>query len=1267
MTTADVTRLLHQPAKHYAGVRQQQGRVLYDADWNEGQVLDAEERRRFLAEIVGPNGSPDDGFALALEQGDAVPIRDVAFNGADPVACLDYRLVPGSYYVCGVRFEHEPLSDMTAEGDAVVFQRDFLQMQQTAAPLATPESEHSQLTYLHGWEQTVSVVEDEELREVALGGLDTSCRVRRMAEVVTREVADGSSCTEAWLAVRAQIEAETGGVFDESGCALLSSARLRLSFVDGATEDSCSPCISDAAGRYLGADNQTVRIMLASAGGYVFGIDNASLMFRVRLGEAEDGFVPVELLTPPRSEAQWPLANTVMEFLGAEAILYNGLHVAQRVGTFLRVARGYDPDTQTFLIDEADAAELQNIVRTWDAAHPESERLPADTDFFARPWHRLDDAADPVLLSTGADPANHALLARLGLQPEFDGTGQPGDYWSVNLRPNTPQQIVPWNMTRTGGVPPHGPQHYFAPLNRIALRPPGPGEPENTEVVVSIEDCRRRFRPLIDRAGCCTHSVGDGVASRGDYSSIQAAIDNLPAGGGKVCILPGVYREEFTISRDDVTVEGCGNLSVVETPGGATPGSALIQVLAQRITIKDLALVGRGQVGILVGSEDANANIAVADIALVNLDGLAEQREAVGGQARSVVDVRAGSRILVRDCELRMDGSLSDEAVAVLGGTDLRILNNRLVTTPSGISDGPWGGLQVRGGTTRVDIFRNRIDGGIGHGITFGSVRWIAENDRSIRTFGAGAGQQDTQDPCRPRFSITQSIEVETVRYDPESAGDLADVRIVDNRIENMSGNGISVLTTLPLADSGDEDLITVDRIQIVRNRIVNNVVQASALTSAAINTKPKKGTGGNEDVFGQFRVSSVQPGGIVLVDGERILIRDNDIRDNGTTDVDPISGISITYGNGIVIEGNRIKNNGLREPNSTSVNTNARAGIMVSLAGIASDTADQDEADVLGSSLRIVRNKVEHPNGVALAARATGPLVVTNNFLLSEGNNASAQQAGIAHAVVLTNVGLPFEAFELPPGEPSPDRWQFPDRTPEFLEKQPGSGSVGGVGAPGEGGGIIGYGGQILFADNHVVLNWAGSGTGTGSGLESGFSVGLCSLDNVIMTGNYLALNVADPGVKKTTAGVFAQRPRVSAHAVIVGGTAAVANNRVSEGVNDALISLLVLGGLLASATNNVTTHLNRVATVNTFQPNSSEPPSDDSPDERQDRGNLVWLRPTAETSSANLVSVATVNATANQLFAALSDACLGLPVEGVTITDFGTFVLTIVTPTDG
>ena len=67
--------------------------------------------------------------------------------------------------------------------------------------------------------------------------------------------------------------------------------------------------------------------------------------------------------------------------------------------------------------------------------------------------------------------------------------------------------------------------------------------------------------------GCCTCRVGDGVNSFGDFTSIQAAIDSLPAEGGEVCILPGLYYEHVRIlNRRDIVIHGCGWQTRVASP-----------------------------------------------------------------------------------------------------------------------------------------------------------------------------------------------------------------------------------------------------------------------------------------------------------------------------------------------------------------------------------------------------------------------------------------------------------------------------------------------------------------------------------------------------------------------------------------------------------------------------------------------------------------------------------------------------------------------------
>jgi hypothetical protein len=1247
-TNGDITRLLDQPGKHYVGARLQQGRTVLDSDFNEEATLGDEERRRVLSDVVGSTGSPDSGFAAALEIGDAVTLQPVSFNGEPPVETLNYRISPGTIYVGGLRFEHEERAlGGVAGGDPIVFQRDFLQMGAADAPHTG--GNHSQLTYLHGWPQWVSAAEDEELRERALGDdIDTSLRVRQMARVEVREVADGQDCAGAWEAVRQELEAAAGGAFDDSGHELLSPARLRVTLVPGEALDTCAPCAPDDVGRYLGADNQTIRIMLAAPDRYVWGFDNASPLYRVELGPAASGLVPVRMLTEPRDEAHWPLVNTVVEFLPWSALLDNREKVAGEVGVHLRVAEGFDPDTTSFQLDAADLPQLDELVREWDAAHPDIDWLPNDADpdgryLYLRVWHRLDADTDPVLLDTAAGPTNHALLRRQGLLPELTGGGRPGDYWVVTVRPNTPQQLTPWNLTQPGGVPPHGPRHVYAPLSLITFRPPGPGEPENTEVVDSLLDCRRLFRPLVDRVGCCTHTVGNGVDSLGDYVSIQAAIDGLPPEGGKVCVLPGTYTEAVRIERPDIVVEGCGGQTKLRTPAGAT-APALIQLLASRVTLREFTLETQGQIGVLARTEGPSEAAAVDDLLLERLFVTADERAGVGGQARSAIDVRGARRVQVRECELEMLGSVSDEAGLFVRGEDILVEGCRIETARTQDAFTAWGGLQVGGSSQRIEIRRNHIVGGLGHGVTLGSLEWVAETARAT-SFGAGVGLQNTFDPCAPLQEVAQPVEVENLRFDPETAGDLQDVLIFDNRIEAMHGNGISVLTMLALQDDGSQDMITVDRLTIERNRISGCVVQSRTLASNSPVQKTKKLQPGEEEVFGQFLISSIPPAGVALVDGEHVVIRANEIRDNGTTDPGPIAGVSIAFGNDILIEENRIQNNGLRQPASIPSISSMRAGIAVSLAGVASNQPTQDQADTLGSSLRVIGNVVEHPNGPALAARATGPVVIEDNYLLSLGNNATAQQASTAHTVAIVNAGMPWESVDLPEGEPSPARWVFPTGTPEYLARQPGGDDgPGGVGAPGEGGGIIGQGGPVRFNNNHVTLRWV-EASNAAAGLGSGFSVGICSLDDVTMYGNQFALNVEDPGLKKGkgTTTTFNRQPRISAHVVAVGATTNASHNRVAEGVNDALISLLALGGFLVTAGYNITTHMSFAGTCNGVRGDGGGPANDQDPF-RIFRGNLVWLRPALASSSDDLVSVETVNQVALQLFVSLCDTCLGL-----------------------
>jgi hypothetical protein len=203
MSAHDITRYLHRPRRHSVGVRMQQGRLLLDSDFNESTALHEEDRRRTLIDLFGPAASPNQGFSIGnaftgsppdqvafLGVGDPVPIQTVSVNGV-AVFVRAVAVRQGSYYVGGQRVDLEL-------PEHIAFQSDFLQFgSQNSNPLDAGDS-FQQFYYLHCWEQAVSSTEDEEFREAALGGEDTSVRVRRMRRVEILPLAAPASPRRAW-------------------------------------------------------------------------------------------------------------------------------------------------------------------------------------------------------------------------------------------------------------------------------------------------------------------------------------------------------------------------------------------------------------------------------------------------------------------------------------------------------------------------------------------------------------------------------------------------------------------------------------------------------------------------------------------------------------------------------------------------------------------------------------------------------------------------------------------------------------------------------------------------------------------------------------------------------------------------------------------------------------------------------------------------------------------------------------------------------------
>src|SRR5262249_14181089 len=102
MSAKDISRFIFQPNKHYSSVRMQQGRVILDSDWNESELIDDEEARRALVDVICAKGTSNQGFRVGN-----VRTAEVALPGDKSVASYDFDFENGSFYIGGLRFESD--------------------------------------------------------------------------------------------------------------------------------------------------------------------------------------------------------------------------------------------------------------------------------------------------------------------------------------------------------------------------------------------------------------------------------------------------------------------------------------------------------------------------------------------------------------------------------------------------------------------------------------------------------------------------------------------------------------------------------------------------------------------------------------------------------------------------------------------------------------------------------------------------------------------------------------------------------------------------------------------------------------------------------------------------------------------------------------------------------------------------------------------------------------------------------------------------------
>jgi|GEM_PF-1677720 len=514
--------------------------------------------------------------------------------------------------------------------------------------------------------------------------------------------------------------------------------------------------------------------------------------------------------------------------------------------------------------------------------------------YFFRLWNGI-----ARVNSFTAGPTDLPDLVGIKLKFDAEGTGKyrPSDFWTFPVRVGENPPILVDNR------PPQGIFYHRVPLAEVHW---------DFSPSLNIEDCRQIFQPLTKQKTCCTYRVGDGTSSHGDFTSIQDAINALPAKGGEVCVLPGEYEQNVIIKeRRNVILRGCGKRTHIR---GAHSTPVITVQSSQSIVIESLAVEAlAGAIGIYLDGEEQAAGDPRRDFYLRNIK-LSDLTVIVTGH--NAVRAQNAQFLTLENSEIYIHDQLNLNPGVFLTGDDMVVERNEIRVLPfetatpnhatGNVNQNPRaftndpgqlvtmkgapGGLRIGGGSDRVRIVDNLIISGTGHGISLGSVKATSsqppdEVEKKVLQIVAAKGYVGKNE-------LGAGIEL-------FPGTPLRDVLIESNHIINMGRNGISVFAFFSLPNQTDQtgvqrltstnvpSLITVNGLTIVGNRIESCVVNNVNIPDDMLNW--------------------LAWGGIVLAAAEELTIRDNILTGNGIDYLKPVCGIYVIHTEGLEISRNRI------------------------------------------------------------------------------------------------------------------------------------------------------------------------------------------------------------------------------------------------------------------------------------------------------------------------------------------------------------------------
>ncbi|MEK8033510.1 DUF6519 domain-containing protein [Ideonella sp. DXS29W] len=446
----DFTRFGFDKSKHFSRVLHQQGRVTLDADQNDATHILLHHLRTLTRDLYGGSGGPpDSGFALSLDTSRSPGVLSIS---------------PGHYYVEGILCENEAWVDYAHQPDHIPPPGDD---QHPGDPLLNwlekPQYGQFFWVYLDVWERHVSWIEDDSIREPALGGPDTCTRAQ-----VVWQVKALAWDEKQWGDPRQSNDACGTPLGSLSG---LGTGRMNARLDPGTPYTDA--CIVSPEAAYRGTENHLYRVEVHRGG--TAGVPGGATFKWSR----ENGSVATRWTGVGSSgDATTLSVSSIRGFAAGDwvELSHDALELAGLPGQLVRLS---SVEGDQLVVDSASIP--GGTLMAWSEAlhNPRLRRWDQRSSDIVG----LDAGAVPIVESKDASAT--WLDLEDGIQVAFEAGGHyvSGEYWLIPARVATQGILWPAQGTEDGLQSPQGIKHHYAPLGVLTIDDAGGAQ--------MLSNCRR--------------------------------------------------------------------------------------------------------------------------------------------------------------------------------------------------------------------------------------------------------------------------------------------------------------------------------------------------------------------------------------------------------------------------------------------------------------------------------------------------------------------------------------------------------------------------------------------------------------------------------------------------------------------------------------------------------------------------------------------------------------------------------------------------------